>query len=138
MPSITYKLGNQLNLDQVLDVYRASTLGNRRPVDDRERMQAMLENANLVVSAWDGEVLVGLARAITDKAFVTYLADLTVRESHQKQGIGKELIRRVQQAGDAGCKVLLLAAPGAEEYYGHIGFTRNDQAWLLGRDEELR
>jgi len=41
---ITYKVGNDLDLNGVIDLYRASTLGERRPVDDRERMAAMIIN----------------------------------------------------------------------------------------------
>ena len=54
---ISYRTGNNLNLDDVIDLYRASTLGLRRPIDDRDRMQRMIRNANLVITAWDGDLL---------------------------------------------------------------------------------
>ena len=135
---IHYKIGNDLNLDAIIELYHASTLGERRPVDNRERMASMLRHANLVVTAWDGEVLVGISRALTDFSFVTYLSDLAVRRSHQKQGIGKELIRRTQALGGKDAKLLLLAAPAAEQYYPHIGFTRHPQAWMLNPEERVR
>ena len=62
---IEYRTGNELDLDAVLDLYRASTLGERRPIDDRERMADMVRHANLVITAWDGDQLVGISRAIT-------------------------------------------------------------------------
>jgi predicted N-acetyltransferase YhbS len=129
--SITYKIGNALDLDAVIELYRASTLGERRPIEERERMAKMLENANLVITAWDGDVLVGISRSFTDFAYVTYLADLAVRESHQRQGIGKELIRRTQVECGPQTKIVLLAAPKAVDYYPHIGFTHHPQAWVL-------
>jgi len=61
---ITYRLGNDLDLDAVIELYRASTLGERRPVGDRKRMSLMLRKANLIVIAWDGELLVGIARSV--------------------------------------------------------------------------
>ena len=128
---IEYRTGNNLDLDEVIDLYRASTLGERRPVDDRERMRMMLENANLVVTAWDGSLLVGISRSLTDFTYVTYLSDLAVRESHQRQGIGKEMIRLTQQACGPKAKIVLLAAPKAVDYYPRIGFTHHPQAWLL-------
>ncbi len=134
---ITYRLGNDIDLDRTIELYRASTLGERRPVDDRDRMAAMLRNANLVVSAWDGGLLVGLSRALSDFSFVTYLSDLGVRASHQKQGIGKELMRRTQAAGGPKTKVILLAAPAAEAYYPHVGFTRHPQCWMLSPGETV-
>ncbi|HVE41552.1 MAG TPA: GNAT family N-acetyltransferase [Planctomycetota bacterium] len=135
---IRYRSGNDLDLDAVVELYRASTLGERRPVDDRERMAAMLRHANLVVTAWDGELLVGISRALSDFSFITYLSDLAVRVSHQKQGIGKELIRRTQALSGKHAKLLLLAAPAAEPYYPHVGFTHHPQAWMLGPDERVK
>ena len=135
---IRYKTGGDLDLDAVIELYRASTLGERRPVDDRDRMAAMMRHANLIVTAWDDELLVGISRALSDFSFVTYLSDLAVRQSHQKHGIGKELIRRTQALAGNHAKLLLLAAPAAEKYYPHIGFTHHPQAWMLGPDERVR
>ncbi|MGN6725242.1 MAG: GNAT family N-acetyltransferase, partial [Tepidisphaeraceae bacterium] len=63
---IDYRRGNQLDLDAVIDLYIASTMGERRPVDDRERMATMLAQANLVISAWEQGQLVGIARSMSD------------------------------------------------------------------------
>lgn len=128
--TIEYRHGNDLDLDQLIELYVASTLGERRPVDDRERMETMRREANLVVTAWDGDLLVGISRCITDFAWTTYLADLAVRKSHQRQGIGLELIRRTREAAPQ-AKLLLLAAPAAVDYYPHIGFQHMPQAWWL-------
>ncbi len=127
---ITYRLGNNLDLDAVIELYRASTLGARRPVEDRSRMAAMLAHANLVVSAWDGPLLAGLARSLSDFSYCTYLSDLAVRLSHQRQGIGRELIRRTRAAGGP-ATLILLAAPQAVEYYPRLGFAHHPQAWTL-------
>lgn len=128
---IEYRKGNDLDVDQVIELYKASTLGARRPIDDRPRFAAMIKNANLVVTAWDGNLLVGIARSITDFSYFTYLSDLAVCMSHQKQGIGKELIRQTQLHSGPHTTILLLAAPAAEKYYPYIGFTHHPQAWLL-------
>jgi ribosomal protein S18 acetylase RimI-like enzyme len=109
---IAYRLGNDLDLDAVIDVYRRSTLGERRPVDDRDRMRQMLERANLVVTAWDGDRLVGIARSLSDFCYASYLSDLAVDVEYQRQGIGRELIARTQQAGGQ-ATILLFAAPKA-------------------------
>ncbi|HXI72715.1 MAG TPA: GNAT family N-acetyltransferase [Verrucomicrobiae bacterium] len=133
---ITYRNSNDLDLDAVTELYRASTLGKRRPVDDRERMRLMLANANLVVTAWDGELLVGIARSVSDFSYATYLSDLAVRLSHQKQGIGRELIRRTQALGGK-ANVILLSAPKAVDYYPRIGMKSHPSAWTLGAEERL-
>jgi GNAT superfamily N-acetyltransferase len=94
---IEYRFGNDLDLDEVLDLYRASTLAERRPLDDRAILADMLAHANLVVTAWDGDRLVGIARTLTDFSYVGYLADLAVRESHQKRGVGVALIEKTRE-----------------------------------------
>ncbi|MQC27319.1 MAG: GNAT family N-acetyltransferase, partial [Chloroflexi bacterium] len=98
MTLIEYRTNTELELDAVIALYIDSTLGERRPVDDRARMAQMLEEANLVLSAWDGQQLVGIARSLTDWAYCCYLSDLAVRADYQRQGIGKELIRRTRAA----------------------------------------
>ena len=133
---IGYRTGNVLDLDTVIDLYRASTLGERRPVDDRDRMRQMLEVANLVITAWDGDLLVGISRSVSDFVYCTYLSDLAVRLSHQRAGIGKELIRLTQAAAPQ-ANLILLAAPKAVDYYPHIGFTRHDSAWILRPGEQI-
>jgi GNAT superfamily N-acetyltransferase len=131
MPNITYRTGNDIPLEILIELYNASTLGLRRPVENRETMMAMLQHANLVVSAWDGETLVGIARSLTDFRYVAYLADLAVHQDYQRQGIGIELINHTRAEMGPESFIVLLAAPAAVEYYPKIGFTHHPQAWIL-------
>ncbi len=134
---ITLRVGNDLELDQVIELYRASTLGERRPVDDRSAMAAMLQHANLVVTAWDGDLLVGIARTLTDYAYVAYLADLAVRVENQRQGIGRILIAETRAQLGQRAKIVLLAAPKAIDYYPRIGFIQHPSAWILDAQAPL-
>lgn len=136
MDLVTYRVGNNLDLDAVLELYEASTLGARRPVENRERMGSMLRNANLVVTAWTGELLVGIARSVTDFAYCTYLSDLAVRASHQRRGIGRELIRRTRELGGE-ATVILLSAPAASGYYPKLGLIQHPSAWTLAPKARL-
>ncbi|OAA27508.1 acetyltransferase (GNAT) family protein [Frankia sp. EI5c] len=118
------------DLDEVLAVYELSGLGQRRPVEDRELFEAMVRNANLVVGAWLGGVLVGFARALSDFSYVTYLADIAVVREHQNAGIGRAMIEAVRREAPR-AKIVLLAAPAARGYYPRLGFTQHDSAWVL-------
>jgi len=131
MSGIQYKYGNDLDLEEVIELYETSTLGERRPIDDRQIVSAMLQHANLIVTAWDGELLVGIARTMTDFGYVGYLADLAVRQSHQKRGIGTVLIQKTREKMGPRSKLVLLAAPKAAAYYPRIGFTQHNSAWVL-------
>src|SRR4029453_16576033 len=113
---ISYRTGNDLDLDAVIELYVDSTLGERRPVAERGRMQDMLEHANLVITAWDGARMVGISRSLTDFVYATYLSDLAVRKSCRRQGIGRELVRLTREAAPR-AMLILLSAPAAEKYY---------------------
>lgn len=131
MNRIDYRYGNDLDLDRVIELYRESTLGERRPIDDRQILSDMIANANLVVTAWDHELLVGISRTLTDFSYVGYLSDLAVKESHQRMGIGAQLIERTRQKMGPRSILVLLAAPKAKEYYPRLGFVKHDSAWVL-------
>jgi predicted N-acetyltransferase YhbS len=131
MNSIQYRYGNELDLDQVVELYQLSTLGERRPIDDRKIVSDMIRHANLVVTAWDKDLMVGIVRTLTDFSYVGYLSDLAVRQSHQKMGIGTQLIMKTRERMGPRSMLVLLAAPNAVEYYPKIGFRRHSSAWVL-------
>jgi GNAT superfamily N-acetyltransferase len=128
---IIYKDDAQITSAQAIELYVRSTLGERRPIDNPQTFAAMLKNANLMVSAWDGEKLVGISRSLTDFAYVAYLADLAVDQEYQRQGIGKKLIEETKIRLGPHCMIVLMAAPKANDYYQHIGFEHNPRAWML-------
>ncbi|MEU0229234.1 GNAT family N-acetyltransferase [Streptomyces sp. NPDC006284] len=123
--------GKDLDLDEVLALYRSSGLGERRPVEDRDRMAAMLAGANLVLVARDTDgTLLGIARSVSDFSYVTYLSDIAVTGRLQRSGIGRALIDATRKEAPT-AKIVLLSAPAATDYYPHIGFTRHNSAWVL-------
>lgn len=132
MHPVTYQTEPSLTAEDFIDLLVRSTLAERRPVEDRERIEAMLRNADLIVTARIERRLVGVARAITDFAFCCYLSDLAVDETCQRRGIGKELMRLVAEAAGPQTKLILLAAPKAVDYYPKIGMIRHNSCWVSG------
>jgi ribosomal protein S18 acetylase RimI-like enzyme len=128
---LTYRVGNDLSADELAALYRRASLN--RPIDDLTRMGKMIENANFIISAWDGQRLVGVSRSITDFVYCCYLSDLAVDPEYQKSGIGRELVRRTQAALGDEVMILLLSVPTAMEYYLKIGFEKNDRAFMIPR-----
>ena len=126
---IEYKTNYPISTEQFIELLQHTSLGERRPLNEIERIAAMLKNANLLITAWDGEKLVGVARSVTDFAYCCYLSDLAVHQNYQKQGIGKKLIAETQNVLHPAAKIILLSAPTATEYYPHIGFTQHQSAW---------
>lgn len=134
---IRYATDEPITPEQFRDILVRSTLSERRPVDDPECLAGMVAHGNLLVTAWDGGRLVGVSRSVTDFHYACYLSDLAVDRDYQKRGIGRELMRLTQKACGPRCNVILLAAPAAREYYGHVGFDRHDSAWVLPPDRTL-
>lgn len=128
---ILYRNDASLTVAETIDLYRRSTLGERRPVDRPDLFSKMLTHADIVVTAWDNERLVGIARTLTDFSYVAYLADLAVDQAYQKQGIGRTLIQNTRERLDPECMIVLFAAPGADSYYDTLGFERNARGWML-------
>jgi GNAT superfamily N-acetyltransferase len=130
--SIAYGLESRLATAEFIDVLRRATLAARRPVDDPDRIARMIAAADIMVTARAASgLLIGVSRALTDWSFCCYLSDLAVDQSFQGRGIGRELIRRTQDASGPQAKLLLLAAPKAQSYYPHIGMQRHEHAYLL-------
>lgn len=134
---IVYKVNHPISVQQFIDLLKESTLAERRPVDDIICMEGMLNNANLTVTAWDRENLVGIARSMTDFYYACYLSDLAVHRHYQKKGIGKELQKITREQLGEKCKLILIAAPAANTYYGHIGYSNNPRCWVLGNNESI-
>lgn len=129
---IQYSEEPDLTAADFVDVLRRSTLAQRRPVDDAHTIEQMLRGAGVIVVARDENgSLVGVARSITDGAYCTYLSDLAVDVEYQRKGIGRELIRRTHAIAGEATSLILLAAPAAEEYYGHIGMEPHNSCWMI-------
>ena len=126
---LTYRTNHPVSRAQFIALLQKTSLGARRTLAQTEGIDAMLQNADLLISAWDDDRLVGIARAVTDYAYCCYLSDLAVDEAWQRRGIGQELLATLKQALHPQCKIILLAAPQAVDYYPHIGFTQHPSAW---------
>ncbi|MEM9826025.1 MAG: GNAT family N-acetyltransferase [Planctomycetota bacterium] len=127
-----YSIEPDLTPPEFIDVLRRSTLAERRPVENQARVANMLSGADLVVTARDDSgTLVGVARAITDFSYCTYLSDLAVDVACQGGGIGRELIRVVHEQAGLETLLILLAAPAARGYYPHIGMDKHDSCWMF-------
>lgn len=135
MQNIEYRINQTISAGQFVDLLNRSTLAARRPLENAERVQRMLDHANLTVAAWDGDTLVGVSRSLTDFSFCCYLSDLAVDESYQHSGIGRELIRRTREAAGLECTLILLSAPAAMEYYPKVGFEKLENAFAVKREK---
>ncbi len=130
--TIRYGLEPQLSADEFIDVLRRSTLAERRPIDDRPRIERMLRHSDLIVTARDADGrLIGVSRAVSDFGYCVYVSDLAVAADCQGGGIGKQLLDRTHEAAGPGTTLILIAAPKARSYYPHIGMDQHDSCWIV-------
>ena len=133
---ITYSDADTVSVAEAIDLLTRSTLGARRPIDHPEVIEGMLANATITVTARLDGRLIGMARTLTDFTYVAYLADLAVDVDFQRRGIGKRLIAETRRKLGPLCKIVLLSAPNANEYYPKLGFEHNPRAWVLSPREK--
>jgi predicted N-acetyltransferase YhbS len=131
MTKIHFEDSKSISAVELAEVFIQS--GIRRPVEDLSRLQKMLDQADMIITAWDGGKLVGIARAITDFSYCCYLSDLAVNKEYQKKGIGRELVRRVHEMLGEEISLILLASPVAMNYYPKIGFTKIENGYIIPR-----
>jgi GNAT superfamily N-acetyltransferase len=135
MPEVSYSASKKITVAQFIDLLKRSTLAQRRPVHDPERIRKMIEYGNVLVTAWAGDLLVGVSRALSDFSYCTYLSDLAVDEKFQHRGIGKELVYRTHDEAGKQTALILLAAPAAEKYYPKIGLDKFDHCFIIKRQD---
>ena len=129
-PMVTFCSDVRPPIERVIELYCAAPV--YRPVDDLDRMRRMFEGSNVVLTAWDGDRLVGLLRGITDGAYTTYVCELAVHPEYQRSGIGRELLERVVSAHPE-TGIVIQAAQTASDYYCHIGWQRIENGWQYPR-----
>ena len=84
---IIYNLDLIPDLEKIIELYNSS--GINRPITNKERIRKMYANANLIITAWDTDILIGIARSLTDFCYCCYLSDLAIRQEYKNRGIGK-------------------------------------------------
>lgn len=130
---INYHIDRIPPTDQIIEVYNSS--GINRPTQDQNRIAKMYTHSNLIVSAWDGDRLVGVSRALTDFCYCCYLSDLAVRKDYQKKGIGNQLIQLTRDKIGEQVTLILLAAPQAMNYYPKVGFEKIENGFIINRTQ---
>lgn len=130
---IDYSFDKKPNADQIIELYENA--GLPRPTNDKERIRKMFDNSNLIITAWHNDLLVGVARSITDWVWSCYLSDLAVRDKYKKEGIGRQLINLTKEKVGEQSMVLLLSVPTAMDYYPKVGFEKQESSFIINRSE---
>jgi GNAT superfamily N-acetyltransferase len=89
-----------------------------------EEQERLVREAQRVVGVYSGGRQIGFARAVSDGASVTYLADVYVLPEFRGQGLGVELVREMIENGPYADKRWILHTADAHRLYEKFGFGR--------------
>lgn len=116
----------QARFSEILDLYEAVGWTNytTRP----ERLRAGYAGSLAAWGAFEGDKLVGIVRVVGDGATIVFVQDLIVAPSHQRKGIGAQLMSAVINRFSCVYQMELLTDGGsvACALYEKLGFTRSD------------
>ena len=97
-----------------------------------------LSNSAYLISAWDGDKPVGVARVISDRGYIYLIVDVIVTSEYQGQGIGRHMVESIEtwllheKEGKPTMMVYLMAAEGKEEFYEKFGFKKRPGEGHMG------
>jgi ribosomal protein S18 acetylase RimI-like enzyme len=133
---LIYSRESSVDVVEFRRVLVESGLARVRPVGDARRLEALIEGANLIVTArldTEERPLVGIARCVTDFSWCCYVSDLAVSSSVQGYGIGKALLDETRRHLGPEVSLVLLSLPDAVGFYEKIGMARVSEAFCYKR-----
>ena len=132
---IHLKEDKMLNRDHVINLYKA----NRWSAGEKPgALMAALANSATVITAWDGDQLVGLGNALSDGHLVVYYPHLLVHPAYQGRGVGQMIMQKFQEKYGTFHQQILVANNQAVKFYRKCGFKRaykTSSMWIFKGNE---
>ncbi|EMT6577305.1 MULTISPECIES: GNAT family N-acetyltransferase [Providencia] len=126
---LNYKVNFAISIEDFIRLIRQSPFKEVVPTDNLTQLDAMLNNADLLISAWDEEQVVGFVRAVTDFSSCCYICELAIDANYQKLGIDRSLMRLAAEELPADCQILFFTTDSNLTEYLRLGFTQSPRAW---------
>lgn len=123
------------SLEQVVALYAANSWSSAKKPDT---LYAALLNSHTLITAWEGERLVGLGNAISDGHLVVYYPHLLVHPDYQRRGIGRVIVEQLQARYAGFHQQMVVSDKRAIPFYERMGFTKagaTSAMWIYGGDE---
>lgn len=99
-----------------------------------KRLVTAMRNSTHVISAWDGDRLIGLLRALADGATIAFLHYVLVDPKYQSRHIGDELMKRIMKNFTDLLHVKVIPSdPRTITLYERYGFRQYDNYLAMVR-----
>ncbi len=117
--AITYRTGKEVEPNSLGDLFLSVNwpLGHQP-----DKLRRAFSRSDQVITAWDGEKLVGLVNTISDGSVTAFIPYLLVNPEYQKQGIGETLIGMIVSAYEGYERIVLLTEKDTVDFYKKCGF----------------
>ncbi|HBO23896.1 MULTISPECIES: GNAT family N-acetyltransferase [unclassified Providencia] len=126
---LTYHVNHSIAVEDFITLIRQSPLNATVQTDNIVQLENMLNNADLLISAWDEIQVVGFVRAITDFSSCCYIAELAIDTNYRQHGIDRQLMRMVAEELPPECDILFLSTESNHTGYLKLGFSQSPRAW---------
>ena len=126
--TITFSERKDIDLSQLVHLYQQAPWAKDRTL---EQAQEMLKHTDVVISAWDGDRLVGFGRVLTDYVFRASIWDVVVHKDYQSRRIGTELVERILHHPSLKTVELFWLNTRMPGFYERLGFSSKDQTGMV-------
>ncbi len=129
---IKYNTDKKVDYDRIIDLF--NQVGWNDKTEDINRLKAMVQNSQIVVTAWDRERMVGFARCTTDYVFNGQINNVVVDLEYRRKGIGKALINKILDSSKQ-VTYMLRGSIENEKFYRSLGFEDGPISLIYRRKE---
>ena len=131
MSEIILKRGKEVNENHIKDLYNDA--GWSSYTKDMSKLMRAIKASLFVVTAWEGNNLIGLIRVVGDGLTIIYIQDILVKKSYKRRGIGTKLLEEVlKEYEDVRQKVLLTdESEETRGFYEQNGFVSCDKGEVV-------
>lgn len=127
---IKYSIGKEVDYNRLIVLF--NQVGWNDKTQDINRLHSMVENSQIVVTAWDDEIMIGFARCTTDYVFNGQLNNVVVDESYRGKGVGKALINNILDLNKE-VTFVLRGDIENEGFYKNLGFENCELSLVYKR-----
>ena len=125
-----------------VDIQQLQTLFKLAAFWARERCSEDLEiavaNSNPIVTAWDGENMIGFARATSDGIYRATIWDVVIHPDYQGGGLGRKLVQTVlSHPLMSRVERVYLMTTHQQKFYERIGFEYNQTTTMVLYNQPL-
>lgn len=106
-----------VNWEEAAAIFERAPLGTRKP----ETLKGTFENSDLVCFAWDGDILAGMARSLSDGHVQSVIYDLCMLPEYQGKHLGTRMMKEMMSRLGTP-SIVLWSVPGKEAFYEKFGF----------------